>query len=71
MSKEEAISILEDLRDYVKENWIDSEYKSDVDEAEKAVEMAVLALKESTISGYLEIEGKSYSVSEIVKPLKD
>ena len=47
MSKEEAISILEDLRDYVKENWIDSEYKSDVDEAEKAVEMAVLALKES------------------------
>lgn len=70
MSKEEAISILEDLRDYVKENWIDSEYKSDVDEAEKAVEMAVLALKESTISGYLEIEGKSYSVSEIVKPLK-
>ena len=41
-----------------------------MDEAEKAVEMAVLALKESTISGYLEIEGKSYSVSEIVKPLK-
>lgn len=66
MDKEKVIKVLEDLRNYVKENWDESEYKKDIDEAEEAIDMAVSVLKQSTVSGHLEIEGKRYSVSEIV-----
>ena len=66
MNKEKAIKVLEDLRDYVNENWDESEYKKDMDEAEEAINIAVSLLKDSTVSGYLELEGKRYSVSEIV-----
>lgn len=66
MNKEKAIKVLEDLRDYVNENWDESEYKNDMDEAEEAINIAVSVLKKSTVSGYLEIDGKKYSVSEIV-----
>lgn len=66
MSKEKAIKVLEDLRDYLNENWDESEYRKDLDEAEEAINIAVSALKESTFSGYLEIEGKKYNVSKIV-----
>lgn len=65
MSKEKVIKVLEDLRDYVNENWDESEYKNDMDEAEEAINMAVSVLKQSTICGYLEIEGKRYGISEI------
>lgn len=66
MNKEKAIKVLEDLRDYVNENWDESEYKKDMDEAEEAINIAVSVLKKSTVSGYLEIDGKRYIVSEIV-----
>lgn len=66
MNKEKAIKVLEDLRDYVNENWDESEYKKDMDEAEEAINIAVSVLKKSTVSGYLEIDGKKYNVSEIV-----
>lgn len=66
MDKEKVIKVLEDLRDYVNENWDESEYKKDMDEAEEAINIAVSVLKKSTVSGYLEIDGKKYSVSEIV-----
>lgn len=66
MNKEKAIKVLEDLRNYVNENWDESEYKKDMDEAEEAINIAVSVLKESNISGYLELDGKRYSVSEIV-----
>lgn len=66
MNKEKVIQVLEDLRDYVNENWDESEYKKDIDEAEEAINIAVSALRESNISGYLELNGKRYSVSEIV-----
>lgn len=66
MNKEKVIQVLEDLRDYVNENWDESEYKKDMDEAEEAINIAVSVLKKSTVSGYLEIDGKRYSVSEII-----
>lgn len=66
MDKEKVIKVLEDLRDYVNENWDESEYKKDMDEAEEAINIAVSVLKKSTVSGYLEIDGKRYIVSEIV-----
>lgn len=66
MNKEKVIKVLEDLRDYVNENWDESEYKKDMNEAEEAINIAVSVLRKSTVSGYLEIDGKKYSVSEIV-----
>lgn len=66
MDKEKVIKVLEDLRDYVNENWDESEYKKDMDEAEEAINIAVSVLKKSTVSGYLEIDCKRYIVSEIV-----
>lgn len=66
MDKEKVIKVLEDLRDYVNENWDESEYKKDMDEAEEAINIAVSVLKKSTVNGYLEIDGKRYIVSEIV-----
>lgn len=66
MDKEKVIKVLEDLRDYVNENWDESEYKKDMDEAEEAINIVVSVLKESNISGYLELDGKRYNVSEIV-----
>lgn len=66
MDKEKVIKVLEDLRGYVNENWDESEYKKDMDEAEEAINIAVSVLKKSTVSGYLEIDGKRYIVSEIV-----
>lgn len=66
MNKEKVIKVLEDLREYVNENWDESEYKNDMDEAEEVINIAVSVLKKSTVSGYLEIDGKKYNVSEIV-----
>ena len=66
MDKEKVIKVLEDLRDYVNENWDESEYKKDMDEAEEAINIAVSVLKKSIVNGYLEIDGKRYIVSEIV-----
>ena len=37
-----------------------------MDEAEEAINIVVSVLKESNISGYLELDGKRYNVSEIV-----
>lgn len=45
MNKEKVIKVLEDLRNYVNENWDESEYKNDIDEAEEAINIAVSVLK--------------------------
>lgn len=65
MNNEKVIEVLESLRDYVNENWDETEYKKEMDEAEEAVNIAVAFLKETSICGVLELNGKKYSVSEI------
>lgn len=64
MNNEKVIEVLENLRDYVNENW-DAEYKKEMDEAEEAINIAVAFLKGTSVSGFLELNGKKYSVSEI------
>lgn len=65
MNNEKVMEVLEDLRDYVNENWDESEYKKEMDEAEEAINIAVAFLKGTSVCGFLELNGKKYSVSEI------
>lgn len=65
MNKEKVIEVLESLRDYVNENWDETEYEKEMDEAEEAVNIAVAFLKGTSVCGFLELNGKKYSVSEI------
>lgn len=65
MNNEKVIEVLESLRDYVNENWDETEYEKEMDEAEEAVNIAVAFLKKTSICGVLELNGKKYSVSEI------
>jgi hypothetical protein len=66
MNKEKVIEVLEDLKDYVNENWDESEYKKEMDEAEEAINIAVSTLKQATVCGTLEIREKKYNIVEVV-----
>jgi len=65
MDKEKAIEVLEDLKCYVNENWDETEYKKEMDEAEEAINIAVSILKQSSVCGILELKYEKYSIVKI------
>jgi len=65
MDKEKAIEVLEDLKCYVNENWDETEYKKEMDEAEEAINIAVSILKQSSVCGILELNNEKYSIVKI------
>lgn len=65
MNNEKVIEVLEDLKCYVNENWDESEYKKEMDEAEEAINIAVSILKQSTVCGFLELNNEKYSIVKI------
>ena len=65
MNKEKVIEVLEDLKCYVNENWDETEYKKEMDEAEEAINIAVSILKQSSVCGILKLNNEKYNIIKI------
>lgn len=65
MTKERAVEVIEDLRDYAYENWDDLEYREQLDEIGEAVDFVKNYIVSSTICGTAEIGGKKYLITEV------
>ena len=65
MNKEKVIEVLEDLKCYVNENWDETEYKKEIDEADEAINIAVSILKQSSVCGSLKLNNEKYNIVKI------
>lgn len=65
MTKERAFEVIEDLRDYVYENWEDDTYGEQLDEIGEAVDLIRNLLFSTSICGVAEINGKKYFLTEV------
>lgn len=64
MNKEQALEVLEMLKDYVNENW-DEEYREEINDVNNMYKFVVAALSTSDIVGTAAINGKAYVISEV------
>lgn len=64
MNNEKIIEVLEDLKNYVNENW-DEEYREDIDNANVAINMVVKMIRKNEIVGRLVLEGEEYLISKV------
>lgn len=67
MNKERQIEVLEDLQNYVNEEWDAYEYADDIRDANTALDAAIALIKSSNVAGTLTINDKSYIVLEAQK----
>lgn len=65
LTTEQAIEVIERLRDYAYENWDELEYGERLDEIGEAVDYIKRQLEEEKNVGTAEIHGKKYLISEI------
>ena len=65
MNKEKVIEVLEDLKCYVNENWDETKYKKEIDEADEAINIAVSILKQSSVCGFLKLNNEKYNIVKI------
>lgn len=64
MQKEKCIEVLKSLKDYVGENWDESEYGQEIQEAQEAVDMAVGIIESSNVCGTMALNGETYIISK-------
>lgn len=62
MNKEKQIEVLEDLKNYVNEEWDAYEYADDIRDANTALEAAIALIKSSNVAGTLTINDESYII---------
>lgn len=62
MQKEKCIEVLKSLKDYVGENWDESEYGQEIQKAQEAVDMAVAIIESSNVCGALILNGETFIV---------
>lgn len=60
-----AIRTLEDLADYVNEEWDHDEYQKDIDEAIDAIKIAISSLKKNKSVGTMTLNSKNYIISRV------
>lgn len=65
MINTKVIEVLLDLKNYVNENWDESEYKKEMDESSEAVDIAVVLLKERKFIGTMDLNGETYGITKI------
>lgn len=65
MDKKRAIEVIEDLRDYAYDNWVDGVYDDQLSEITEAVNLIKTQISECENIGTMEIKGKKYMISEI------
>lgn len=65
MTKERAIEVIEDLRDYAYENWENDTYEEQLDEIGAAVDLIRNLIFSTSICGAAEINGKKYLLIEV------
>ena len=54
-----------DKKCYVNENWDETEYKKEMDEAEEAINIAVSILKQSSVCGILKLNNEKYNIKGV------
>lgn len=63
MDRDRCVEVLEELKDYVNENW-DEEYRKSIDEVNEAILLAIKLIRENKACGTMQLNGETYLISK-------
>lgn len=64
MEKEKCIETLNEIKDYVQEEWDPFEYEDEIKKAVEAVDMAIEIIESSNVCGTMTLNGETYIISK-------
>lgn len=64
MEKEKCIETLNEIKDYVQEEWDPFEYEDEIKKAVEAVDMAIGIIESSNVCGTMTLNGETYIISK-------
>ena len=64
MEKEKCIETLNEIKDYVQEEWDPFEYEDKIKKAVEAVDMVIGIIESSNVCGTMAMNGETYIISK-------